>query len=34
LEKVTNFYIWRFPSCVEEFGVICRNSVLGSNWNF
>jgi hypothetical protein len=31
---VNEFHIWRIPSCVEKFGVICRNSVLGSNGNF
>jgi hypothetical protein len=30
LGKVNNFLIWRFPSCVEEFGVKYKNSVLGS----
>jgi hypothetical protein len=29
LEKYNNFIIWRFPSCVENFGVICRSSDLG-----
>jgi hypothetical protein len=33
LGKVNNFLIWIFPSCVEDFGVKYKNSVLGSFWN-